>query len=110
MSEITFMLSDKICQQLTEEAGYRGLELQELIRWILGDWVNENCDLENLDVTKAIPASMQNQMVFMSRLGAAANGSLKCEDCTFHLSVSDVWRGYCPKCKSNVNQALIENE
>jgi len=97
------LLCDEIYQRLLVEARGRGVEIVDLARWILGDWVNDT------RVPEGIAAGPTNdQMIMWARMLAAVQGILACEECTQKLKVGDVAGGQCPHCGASLGHVVTD--
>lgn len=90
-------LDDQIQKALALAAAERGIGFDDLVRWVLADWVIDNCDTATPN-----PEPTTSQMAMLSRMSAAAYGVLTCEHCLGKLRVSDVRNNSCPKCEAPV--------
>ena len=112
MSDFEMSIDVGVKQALAEEAKQRGVTLDELMRWVLGDWVASSSVRRFMPpaaIAPSIPTELSiapgymDQLAIVVRMGAAASGSLACAECTQRLTVGDVRRGHCGKCQAAID-------
>lgn len=102
--EIRIKLSQNIYDQLQEEAKQRGLKVNELVKWIIGDYIKYLNPPTRLMALPSIPLSVQPTI---DKISTTANlivnqfssqGILKCPNCTLPLSSEALETGECNNC------------
>lgn len=120
MKEITIRLADDISDRLTHEAKEKGLTPEELIKYILGTYVQgvlpKPSQLEQGGLKFGIYGSLQDILKSitedMAGIGKEALkqqarvGALSCKRCTMRLSEQDVENGKCGACGVPLEIAL----
>lgn len=112
---VNLILNDSIHEILESIATGRGLTLEEIIRWIIGDYVTYNTlhrsspitavrplpfpSMENKESTTIEKANKMLEMVLKTTIG---QGVVKCPNCTMALNLEAIESGECQHCNSKI--------
>lgn len=117
MKEITLKLADDIAEFITTEAQEMGITSNELIRYIVGGYVQgERAAARPHTSTGIIMGDPMgflkhifgdlNSLVTESLKGKAKAGELTCKNCTMKLTEQDITDGKCNTCGAPLKDAL----
>ncbi len=111
-------LNDAIFNALETNSIERGIEVQELIRWVIGDYVRFSqgptpirvglplhplpnpATSETDKIMKLSEMLMKLSEMFMKSM--INQGGIKCPNCTMPLTVEDIEAGKCSKCDAEI--------
>ncbi len=101
-------LNDDIYGDLVTESAERGITVEELVRWVVGDYARYRQSPP--PVRMALPhinpmASQTEELLKLSAMfmkSQIKNGAVKCSNCTMPLSVEDIEEGKCSKCQEEI--------
>lgn len=110
---IELAIARPVFEYMARDAGLRGVTVEELIRWYLGDLArSETLYPSGLRPAQPLPDSMADsektmasQLEFaeqFAKFHMAAAGALDCEECTQKINCADVRRNKCSHCQAAV--------
>ncbi len=105
MKEITVKFHDSIADNIKANADQIGLSPEELIRFIVGRWVQ----MEFMGRFGPMAGPIVQSIPSISTIGekmvrdAASRGEIKCKNCTFPLTPEDIDNGTCHTCHSPID-------
>ena len=102
-----------IYDKLLELAKERGINAQELLRWIIGDYIRYSNPSRYItpvsSVSKSIiPEEYQTSMKDITKLSKMmpktiiGQGTIKCSNCTFPLTMEAIEEGKCQSCGTKI--------
>ena len=104
IKEVRIKLSDTTYNSLQEEATQRGLKVNELVKWLIGDYTKYwNPQPPRIMALPSMPP-VQPMMDKLSRMTnlvvnqLSVQGMLKCPDCTMPLNSEALESGICNNC------------
>ena len=114
MQETTVKLTDKIVKYLKEEASDLGMEVPELIRFIIGSYAQaERLSRRSMPsmgiLMKSASLGFSDEMLerMKERLKEQAEaGELSCRRCTMKITAEDIENGKCGTCGTSIKEAL----
>ena len=104
-------LNDAIFNALETMSIERGITVQELIRWVIGDYVRFSQGPTPIRVGLPLhplpnPATSETDKILklsgMFMKSMINQGSIKCPNCTMALTVEDIEAGKCSKCEAEI--------
>ena len=117
MKEIALRLTDDIAEFITKEAQEMGITSEELMKYIIGSYVQS----ERRDIRPHVSAGiiMGDSAGFLKNIFGdidglirknliekAKTGDLTCKNCTMKLSEQDIDNGRCSTCGAPLTEAL----
>jgi len=102
--EVRILITNNIYDQLQEEANKRGLKVNELVKWIIGDYVKyANPPAIRMPVSSVQPmADKLSRMANLMVNQMSSQGMFKCPVCTLTLTSEDLEKGECSNCGSKI--------
>ena len=104
-------LNDAIYKTLETAAGERGITVQELIRWIVGDYTRFMQPPTSVRMALPMPLptnpveSETTKLLKLSGLfmkDMIKHAGLKCSNCTMPLTMEEIEQGKCSKCDAEI--------
>ena len=108
MKNINLELTDDIYGNLVTESGERGITVEELVRWLVGDYTRYRQGPPAVRMALPSPNPIASQTEELLKLSAVfmksqiKTGAIKCQNCTMPLSVEDIEAGKCSKCDAEI--------
>ncbi len=101
-------LTAEIYGNLVTESDERGITIEELVRWIIGDYARyrQGPPAVRMALPSINPMAAETEKilklsgVFMKSM--INQGGIKCSNCTMPLSVEDIEAGKCSKCEAEI--------
>ncbi len=121
MKDITVHLADEILTFMEQEAKELGVHSADLIRYIVGTYVQERRIFKQAMMPTGIivgkpPGFLKDMLkdaenLFVQRLKEKAKaGELACKNCTMKFTEQDIDDGKCGACNAPLKDALSEGE
>ncbi len=108
MKEITVKFADPIANQVKAISTQVGITSEELIRFIVGRWIQQEFigrfgpvagpTMQSIPPLVSIISNASRQAMKQ----AASRGEIKCKNCTFPLTPEDIDNGTCHTCHSPI--------
>lgn len=103
-------LADRVYSSLEGEAVERGITVEELIRWVLGDHTRYNLGTTILrPLSTSFPQSQEEsegkEVLKLSGMFMKAminRGAITCRECTQPLNLEEIENGKCSKCGAEI--------
>ncbi len=104
-------LNDAIHKTLETNAIERGITVQELIRWIIGDYTHFNQPPTSVRMARPLifpPGHGDQEQERMLKLSGflmksmIRQGGIKCPNCTMPLDIEELEAGKCSKCQEKI--------
>jgi len=104
-------LNADIYGNLVTESDERGITVDELVRWIVGDYARYRQPPSSVRMVLPSPplfTPMESETSKLLKLSGMLmksminQGGIKCPNCTMPLSLEDLERGKCSKCDAEI--------
>ena len=106
-------INDEIYVKLASIAKERGVEVTELIRWIIGDYVNyvKFSTSRAQSVAPTLPLPMERYQQTINRISKLTEmmlksffgqGGMKCPNCTMPLTMEAMEQNKCQNCGAEI--------
>lgn len=102
-------LNDSIYENLETTATERGITVGELIRWVIGDYIQYSRPPTGIAFPAPLPPSpMEQENAKVMKLSGLLmksminQGTIKCSNCTLALTVEDFDNGKCSRCGAKI--------
>ncbi len=101
-------LNDSIYEKLESLALEKGITVREIIRWVIGDFLQFNLPRRISFPTPITPSPMEQESEKVMKLSGLLiksmvnSGAIKCPNCTLALTMEDINQGHCSKCEAEI--------
>lgn len=101
-------LNDDIYDKLDSVSNEKGITIKELIRWVIGDYIQYNLPRHISYPVPITPSPAEQENAKVMKLSGLLmksminQGAIKCSNCTLALTVEDFDKGKCSSCGAEI--------
>lgn len=105
---IDLELDDEIYNKLDSMSNEKGITVKELIRWVIGDYIQYNLPRHISYPVPITPSPVEQGTAKVMKLsellikGMINQGAIKCHNCTLALTLADLEQGKCSNCEAEI--------